>query len=98
VGAITMGEENKQKLYKKATSKQSKKCNKKSCFVDGKNLNVLAAVTANVISDNFTNDELDILALFFTILGDSLATIAATNSMLCDNYENEPCYIEEIID
>ena len=50
---------------------KSKHCN----FPDGKKLNILAAAFANVISDNFNNEELAVLSLFFSVVSDSLTTI-----------------------
>ncbi len=46
---------------------------------DGKKLNILAAAFANVISDNFNNEELEVLSLFFSSVSNSLTTIAAAN-------------------
>lgn len=95
-----MGEENKQKLYRKVTSKQNKKCNNKSCFSDGKSLNILAAVIANTLAENFEDNELAVLSLFFTILGESLSGIIAANALLSRNKEKEEeaIFLEEVIE
>lgn len=45
----------------------------------------LANIIAIGISQNLTSDELAILGGFFTIIGDSLSTLAATNSNDCSN-------------
>jgi len=63
------------------------KKNNKNCslFSDGRSLNIIAAATASIIADKFTDQELSILALFFSILGDSLATIVTANELLEEN-------------
>ena len=45
----------------------------------------LANIIAIGISQNLTSDELALLGGFFTIIGDSLSTIAAANSNNCSN-------------
>lgn len=45
----------------------------------------LANIIAIGISQNLTSDELAILGGFFTIIGDSLSTLAAANSNNCSN-------------
>ena len=91
-----MTDENKQKLYKKVKSSKSKNLQKNSCLLaDGKSLTILAAVSANIIADNFTNEELALLAIFITTIGDNLATIVAANALLSS--EEESFFIEQAI-
>lgn len=45
----------------------------------------LANIIAIGISQNLTSDELAILAGFFTIIGDSLATLSLTNTNNCSS-------------
>ena len=71
---------------------KSKHCN----FPDGKKLNILAAAFANVISDNFNNEELEVLSLFFSSVSDSLTIIAASN-IAAANKNNGTSPIGEII-
>ena len=58
--------------------------NQKNCsiFSDGKSLNIIAATSANLLANNLTNKEIEVLALFFNMIGDSLATIAAANLLI----------------
>ncbi|MFA5659338.1 MAG: hypothetical protein WC900_08645 [Oscillospiraceae bacterium] len=58
-------------------SKKPKK--KPSCLPNGKSLNILAAATANMLSENFTCDELDVLAIYFRVLSESLLLIVSTD-------------------
>ena len=85
-----MAEENAQKAYKK--NSKIKNCKKSCLFADGKNLNILAAATANIIADNFSNEELALLAIFITTIGDNLGTIVAAN-VLINSSEREDIVI-----
>ncbi|MCI5735317.1 MAG: DUF6774 domain-containing protein [Eubacterium sp.] len=51
--------------------------------MDGCELNLTVSALACAIAKDKSNDELTLLSVFFTQLGDSLATIAAQNS-ICD--------------
>lgn len=54
--------------------------------LSGYEIVTLANIIASIISQNLTSDELAILAGFFTIIGDSLATLSLTNA---NNYSNK---------
>lgn len=45
----------------------------------------IANIIAIAISQNLTSNELAILAGFFTIIGDSLATLSLTNTNNCSS-------------
>ncbi len=70
----------------------------KSCplFSNGQSLNIIAAATANVLAEQFTEKEIAVLALFFSTLGDALGTIAAANALLCNNEQDE-LFLEETL-
>ena len=87
-----MAEENAQKAYKKNKNSKIKNCKKSCLFADGKKLNILAAATANIIADNFSNEELALLAIFITTIGDNLGTIVAAN-VLINSSEREDIVI-----
>ena len=70
---------NSSKTKQTINGKQNCDCN---LFKDGKSLNVMAATIANVVSEKFNNDELAVLAIFLTTIGDCLATIVAANALL----------------
>ncbi len=84
-----MAEENAKKAYEKTKNSKTKKCNKSCLFADGKSLNILAAATANIIADNFSNDELALLSIFMTTIGDNLGTIVAANVLINRNQNEE---------
>lgn len=92
-----MDEMNGQKIYKKIKNPKQNKC-KNTCglFADGKSLNILAAAYANVIADHFTTEELAVLAIFLTTIGDNLGTIVAANALIC-NGEEESFFIEQTL-
>ena len=46
----------------------------------GQNLNATAIAAANVIGNNLSAEEAAVLSAFFTVVGDALATIAATKA------------------
>ncbi|MGN1123895.1 MAG: DUF6774 domain-containing protein [Eubacterium sp.] len=52
---------------------------------DGCSLNLTVSALACAISKGKSEEELALLAVFFTQLGDSLATIAAGNKACTDN-------------
>lgn len=63
-----------------------KKCCRKSCLcIDGCKLNLIAASLANVFSQHFTCEELDVLAVFFDVFADALATFSVTNVLCCSD-------------
>lgn len=75
-------------------SKSGKKCCKSSCLkIDGCKLNYLATTTANLFAQKFTCEELDVLAVFFDVLADSLATFSAVGAINCPDGNSD----EEII-
>ena len=53
--------------------------------LNGCEIITLANIIAIGISQNLTSDELAILGGFFTIIGDSLSTLAAASSDNCSN-------------
>ncbi len=53
--------------------------------MDGCSLNLTVSALACAIAKDKTNDELTLLSVFFTQLGDSLATIAAGDSICCNS-------------
>ncbi len=73
------------------SNSNSKRKNHSSCclFQNGKNLNIIAASLSNAISDEFTVEELGVLAIFFTILGDAIATIVAVDTLCKKNSEGD---------
>ncbi len=50
-------------------------------------VNLVSMLTCLIVQ-NYTNEEIGLLAAVFTQLGDSLATILANNA-LCENGQNE---------
>lgn len=54
----------------------------------GQNINAVAIAAANVLSQSFSNEELELLAAFFTVLGDALITVPAA-SALCEKAEEK---------
>lgn len=52
---------------------------KSTLLTDGKNMNVLAAAVANIIAENYTNAEVEIISQFFQILSDLLDNITTVN-------------------
>lgn len=55
--------------------------------MDGCSLNLTVSALACAIAKGKSNDELSLLAVFFTQLGDSLETIAAGNEICCNKQE-----------
>ncbi len=66
-------------MDKYSYSKKPKK--KPSCLPDGRNLNILAAATANVLADNFTCEELGVLAIFFRVLSESIVLVVSSEAV-----------------
>ena len=52
-------------------------------------INLLISVISNIMAANLSIEELEILAVLFTQLGDSLATIAAIKSIKSPTENNE---------
>ena len=77
-----MAEENAQKVNKEPKDSKTKNSKQSCLFVDGKSLNILAATTANIIADQFQNEELAMLSIFLSTLGSNLATIIASNALI----------------
>lgn len=50
----------------------------------GQNINAAAIAFAGAVSKDLSADEIALLAAFFTVVGDSLATIAAAAAVLSD--------------
>lgn len=59
----------------------------KCCGVNGECLNALTIAAANKLACELTVDELNILSLFFSVLGDALGLIAATRA--CNEGEED---------
>lgn len=57
--------------------------------LSGCELVTLANIIAISISQNLNSDELAFLAGFFTIIGDSLATLSLTNSCMNAKYSSK---------
>jgi len=55
----------------------------------GYSVNVMAASLASAIAQGLTVDEINVLSCFFTVLGDSLASVAAVKG-LCSNPPQPP--------
>ncbi len=91
-----MADGNAYNAYEKTKDSKSKKRRKSCLFADGKSLNILAATTANIIADNFSNEELALLAIFITTIGDNLGTIVAANTLIC-NGNNENIFIRNTL-
>lgn len=89
-----MAEENTQKAYEKMKNSKSKRHRKSCLFTDGKSLNILAATMANIIADNFSNEEIALLAVFITTIGDNLGTIVAANALI-SNGNNAEIFINQ---
>lgn len=53
--------------------------------MNGTNISMTVAALANFISQNYTNEQIDLLAAIFTQLGDTLAAIASANALCCNN-------------
>lgn len=58
----------------------------KNCSVSGECLNAAAVAFANIIAKNFSDEELDLLAVLFNLTGDALGVIAASRA-LCEKQE-----------
>ena len=48
--------------------------------MSGESLNILAASVANALSQNLTCDEISLLGLLFTVIGDAMGVIVAERS------------------
>lgn len=59
-------------------------CSKICGMRQGRNINIVAAVAANILSQRFSYTEVEILALFFNALADDLETIVDTSSVICE--------------
>lgn len=56
--------------------------------MDGCSLNLSISALACALAQGRSNDEISLLAVLFTQLGDSLETIAAANEICCNNGNN----------
>ncbi len=54
------------------------------CVNVGQNINAAAVAFAGAVSQGLTSAEIELLAGFFTVVGDSLATISAACE-ICEN-------------
>ena len=61
--------------------------------MDGFSLNITISALATAIARDKTPEEITLLSVFFTQLGDSLATIITGNELCCNN-GNENSEIE----
>lgn len=59
-------------------------CSKICGMRQGRNINIVSAVAANILSQRFSYTEVEILALFFNALADDLETIVDTSSVICE--------------
>ena len=57
--------------------------------MDGCSMNITVSALACAIAKGKSNSEISLLAVMFTQLGDSLATIAATNEICCTQKDME---------
>lgn len=57
--------------------------------MDGCSLNLSISALACALAQGRSDDEISLLAVFFTQLGDSLETIAAANEICCNNNGNK---------
>ncbi len=73
----------------KKNKKKDKKCCNNTIFKNGRCLTILAASTANVFAEKFTDDELVVLSLFFSTVGDALETIVAANAVMDCNDDDD---------
>ena len=58
------------------------------CCPSGECLNAIAAAIANSIAAGLTDEEIGVISLFFTVVGDALGMIAATRA-LCESDKEE---------
>ena len=56
--------------------------------MDGCSLNLSISALACALAQGKSNDEVNLLGVFFSQLGDSLETIAATNELCCSSNDN----------
>lgn len=76
---------------------QNNNSNQKNCsiFPNGETLTIVAATAANLLASDLTNKEISVLSLFFNMLSDSLATIAAANILLSQTNTDTDVIIEQ---
>lgn len=56
--------------------------------MNGCSLNLSISALACALAQGKSNDEIGLLAVFFTQLGDSLETISTANEICCNNGNN----------
>ncbi len=56
--------------------------------MDGCSLNLSISALACALAQGRSNEEISLLGVFFTQLGDSLETISAANEICCNNNGN----------
>lgn len=56
--------------------------------MDGCSLNLSISALACALAQGRSNDEINLLGVFFTQLGDSLETISAANELCCNDGGN----------
>ena len=59
-------------------AKKAKNCSR---LPSGQSLNIMAAAYANAVSDGLTIDELNVLALFFAVVSESISLVAASKAL-----------------
>lgn len=56
--------------------------------MDGCSLNMSISALACALAQGRSNDEINLMGVFFSQLGDSLETISAANELCCSNNDN----------
>lgn len=56
--------------------------------MDGCSLNISISALACALAQGKSNEEINLLGVFFTQLGDSLETISTANELCCSNNSN----------
>lgn len=57
--------------------------------MNGCSLNMSISALACALAQGKTNEEINLLGVFFTQLGDSLETISTANELCCNNNKND---------
>lgn len=55
------------------------------CSINGETINALSIAFANVLSKQFSTEELDLLAVWFELVGDALGMIVTTRSLAANS-------------
>lgn len=67
-------------------AKKAKKCSR---LPNGQSLNIMAAAYANAVCDGLTIAELNVLALFFAVVSESISVVAASKVLESGIIEDE---------